>query len=45
MYCGNTIANGFGSMFAAGVMSGLNGKGGLEGWRFVISRPSVTAYS
>ncbi|KAI2883435.1 hypothetical protein CBS76997_6784 [Aspergillus niger] len=33
VYCGNTIANGFGSMFAAGVMSGLNGKGGLEGWR------------
>ncbi|PYH72084.1 pantothenate transporter [Aspergillus vadensis CBS 113365] len=36
VYCGNTIANGFGSMFAAGVMSGLNGKGGLEGWRWLF---------
>ncbi|KAL5050899.1 hypothetical protein BDW71DRAFT_194028 [Aspergillus fruticulosus] len=36
VYCGNTIANGFGSMFAAGVMSGLDGKGGLEGWRWLF---------
>lgn len=33
MYCGNTVANGFGGMFAAGVLAGLDGKGGLEGWR------------
>ncbi|PWY88883.1 MFS general substrate transporter [Aspergillus sclerotioniger CBS 115572] len=36
VYCGNTLANGFGSMFAAGVMSGLNGRGGLEGWRWLF---------
>jgi hypothetical protein len=29
MYCGNTIANGFGGMLAAGILSGLDGAGGL----------------
>lgn len=33
VYCGNTVANGFGGMLAAGILSGLNGKGGLAGWR------------
>lgn len=33
VYCGNTVANGFGGMLAAGILSGLDGKGGLAGWR------------
>lgn len=33
VYCGNTVANGFGGILAAGILSGLDGKGGLEGWR------------
>jgi hypothetical protein len=33
MYCGNTVANGFGGVLAAGVLSGIHGVGGLEGWR------------
>lgn len=37
LYCGNTIANGFGGLLAAGILSGLNGAGGLAGWRFVCS--------
>lgn len=48
VYCGNTVANGFGGLLAAGIMSGLNGKGGLEGWRsvtlfsiFLMSIPST----
>ncbi|CAG8919493.1 unnamed protein product [Penicillium salamii] len=36
VYCGNTVANGFGGLLAAGIMSGLNGKGGLEGWRWLF---------
>jgi hypothetical protein len=35
MYCGNTIANGFGGMLAAGILSGLDGASGLAGWRYV----------
>lgn len=35
LYCGNTIANGFGGILAAGILSGLEGAGGLEGWRYV----------
>ncbi|MCJ1295083.1 hypothetical protein MMC34_006644 [Xylographa carneopallida] len=33
MYCGNTVANGFGGMLAAGVLSGLDGSAGIAGWR------------
>jgi hypothetical protein len=33
VYCRNTVANGFGGMLAAGILSGLEGKGGLAGWR------------
>ncbi|KAI9932461.1 hypothetical protein MW887_008702 [Aspergillus wentii] len=33
VYCGNTVANGFGGLIAAGILSGLDGKGGLAGWR------------
>lgn len=33
MYCGNTIANGFGGMLAAGILGGLDGAAGLAGWR------------
>ncbi|KAE8361147.1 major facilitator superfamily domain-containing protein [Aspergillus caelatus] len=36
VYCGNTVANGFGGMLAAGILSGLNGKGGLAGWRWLF---------
>jgi hypothetical protein len=34
MYCGNTIANGFGGVLAAGVLSGLEGAHGIQGWRY-----------
>jgi MFS family permease len=33
MYCGNTVANGFGGVLAAGVLSGLDGANGIAGWR------------
>lgn len=33
LYCGNTIANGFGGLIAAGILSGMQGAGGLDGWR------------
>ncbi|KAJ5358935.1 MFS general substrate transporter [Penicillium cataractarum] len=36
MYCGNTIANGFGGMLAAGILNGLDGAGGLAGWRWLF---------
>ncbi|RAH74953.1 MFS general substrate transporter [Aspergillus aculeatinus CBS 121060] len=36
VYCGNTVANGFGGLLAAGIMDGLNGKGGLAGWRWLF---------
>lgn len=36
MYCGNTVANGFGGVLAAGVLSGLEGVGGLAGWRYIL---------
>ncbi|GAB1217227.1 hypothetical protein ATERTT37_006463 [Aspergillus terreus] len=36
VYCGNTIANGFGGLIAAGILSGLDGKGGLAGWRWLF---------
>ncbi|KAE8148869.1 MFS general substrate transporter [Aspergillus avenaceus] len=36
VYCGNTIANGFGGMIAAGILSGLEGKGGLRGWQWLF---------
>ncbi|PCH03001.1 Major facilitator superfamily domain, general substrate transporter [Penicillium occitanis (nom. inval.)] len=35
MYCGNSIANGFGGILAAGVLSGLEGAHGLAGWRWL----------
>ncbi|KAL3473413.1 pantothenate transporter [Aspergillus californicus] len=36
LYCGNTIANGFGGILAAGILSGLDGASGLEGWRWMF---------
>lgn len=36
LYCGNTIANGFGGILAAGILSGLNGSAGLAGWRWLF---------
>ncbi|KAJ5288244.1 MFS general substrate transporter [Penicillium angulare] len=36
VYCGNTVANGFGGLLAAGIMSGLDGRGGLAGWRWLF---------
>jgi hypothetical protein len=38
MYCGNIVANGFGGVLAAGVLSGLEGAGGLAGWRYILSQ-------
>ena len=35
VYCGNTVANGFGGLIAAGILGGLDGKGGLAGWRWL----------
>lgn len=35
LYCGNTIANGFGGLIAAGILDGMDGAGGLAGWRSV----------
>ncbi|KAE9378314.1 MFS general substrate transporter [Stipitochalara longipes BDJ] len=35
MYCGNTVANGFGGVLAAGVLSGITEAGGLAGWRWL----------
>ncbi|KAJ5312086.1 hypothetical protein PENANT_c011G00029 [Penicillium antarcticum] len=36
VYCGNTVANGFGGLLAAGIITGLDGKGGLAGWRWLF---------
>ncbi|KAK5789705.1 hypothetical protein VI817_008828 [Penicillium citrinum] len=36
LYCGNTIANGFGGLIAAGILSGMQGAGGLDGWRWLF---------
>lgn len=38
MYCGNTIANGFGGLLAAGVLGGMDGLLGRAGWRLVTLR-------
>ncbi|KAK4496249.1 hypothetical protein PRZ48_012229 [Zasmidium cellare] len=35
MYCGNTVANAFGGLLAAGVLDGMDSAGGLEGWRWL----------
>ncbi|KAH8655456.1 major facilitator superfamily domain-containing protein [Xylariales sp. PMI_506] len=35
MYCGNTVANGFGGLIAAGILSRLDGAGGVAGWRWL----------
>ncbi|KXT06862.1 hypothetical protein AC578_7271 [Pseudocercospora eumusae] len=35
MYCGNTIANDFGGLLAAGVLDRLDGNRGLAGWRWL----------
>ncbi|TVY91249.1 MFS transporter [Lachnellula willkommii] len=36
MYCGNTVANGFGGLLAAGILDGLDGARGIEGWRWLF---------
>ncbi|KAJ5664679.1 MFS general substrate transporter [Penicillium macrosclerotiorum] len=36
LYCGNTIANGFGGLLAAGILDGLDGASGLAGWRWLF---------
>jgi hypothetical protein len=41
LYCGNTIANGFGGLIAAGILDGMDGAGGLAGWRSVLSLSST----
>jgi MFS family permease len=45
MYCGNTAANGFGGMLAAGVLSGLEGARGIEGWRYVLATNSLPIHT
>lgn len=35
MYSGNSLSNGFGSILAAAIISGMKGKGGLAGWRWL----------
>jgi hypothetical protein len=35
MYSGNSLSNGFGSILAAAIISGMHGKGGLAGWRWL----------
>lgn len=45
MYCGNSIANGFGGILAAGVLSGLDGAHGLAGWRYVLLVQSYDSLS
>lgn len=36
MYCGNSLSNAFGGLFAAGIMNGLNGAHGIAGWRWIF---------
>lgn len=35
MYSGNSLSNGFGSILAAGIISGMEGKAGLRGWHWL----------
>ncbi|KAF7589034.1 hypothetical protein BBP40_004822 [Aspergillus hancockii] len=41
--CRSTVANGFGGMLAAGILSGLEGKGGFAGWRWLFIIESAGA--
>lgn len=36
MYSGNSLSNCFGGLLAAAIISGLQGKGGLAGWRWLF---------
>ncbi len=33
LYCGNSLSNGFGGLFAAGILQNLDGVHGLSAWR------------
>jgi MFS family permease len=35
MYSGNSLSNGFGSILAAAIVAGMEGKAGLRGWRWL----------
>jgi MFS family permease len=46
MYSGNSLSNCFGGLLAAAIISGLQGKGGLAGWRWLfILEGAVTVVS
>ncbi|KAL5520893.1 hypothetical protein ACEPAF_2896 [Sanghuangporus sanghuang] len=36
LYSGSLVANAFGSMMAAGILSGMEGKQGIRGWRWLF---------
>lgn len=42
VYAGNSISNGFGGLLAAAIMSGMEGKAGLRGWRWLVSLPLLS---
>lgn len=39
MYSGNSLSNCFGGLIAAGVISGMEGLGGLRGWEWLCEFP------
>ncbi|KAJ9094094.1 hypothetical protein QFC21_006195 [Naganishia friedmannii] len=45
MYSGNSLSNCFGGLIAAGVISGMEGKGGLRGWEWLfVLEGAATAF-
>ncbi|KAJ9111496.1 hypothetical protein QFC22_006523 [Naganishia vaughanmartiniae] len=45
MYSGNSLSNCFGGLIAAGVISGMEGKGGLRGWQWLfVLEGAATAF-
>ncbi|KAJ9093756.1 hypothetical protein QFC20_007063, partial [Naganishia adeliensis] len=45
MYSGNSLSNCFGGLIAAGVISGMEGLGGLRGWEWLfVLEGAVTAF-
>ncbi|KAI5480783.1 Allantoate permease [Pseudohyphozyma bogoriensis] len=45
MYSGNSLANGFGGILAAGIIAGMEGKAGIAGWRWLfILEGAITSF-